>query len=58
MIMEGNPSFSFEKKEKMDTENSRVQEWEALMSKYQKNFPLLITEKNGYLWIEFLNSRQ
>lgn len=39
MIMEVNDSFSFEKKSKMDTMNSKVQEWEELMWKYQKALP-------------------
>ena len=36
MIMETDESFSFEKKAKMDAENPKVQEWEALMWKYQQ----------------------
>jgi len=39
MIMEVNASFSFEKKAAMDAENAKVQEWEALMDKYQKIVP-------------------
>ena len=31
MIMETDDSFSFERKAKMDAENSKVQEWEDLM---------------------------
>jgi L-rhamnose mutarotase len=36
MIMEVNDNFSFEKKQQADTSNSKVQEWEALMWKYQQ----------------------
>jgi L-rhamnose mutarotase len=36
MIMETDDSFSFERKAKMDAENSKVQEWEELMWKYQQ----------------------
>lgn len=48
MIMETNDSFSFEKKSKMDSENSKVQEWESLMWKYQKSLP---TSKKGEKWV-------
>ncbi|MCM4156927.1 L-rhamnose mutarotase [Gramella sp. AN32] len=48
MIMEVNPSFSFENKEKMDNESPTVQEWEALMSKYQKKLPFA---DNGEKWV-------
>jgi L-rhamnose mutarotase len=36
MIMEVSGSFSFEKKAKLDQENPKVQEWEALMWKFQQ----------------------
>lgn len=36
MIMEVNDVFSFEKKQQADTNNSKVQEWEELMWKYQQ----------------------
>ena len=36
MIMEVNDDFSFEKKQKADAENEKVQEWETLMWKYQQ----------------------
>lgn len=36
MIMEVNDNFSFEKKQKTDAENKKVQEWETLMWKYQQ----------------------
>jgi len=48
MIMEVNDSFSFEKKEKMDAENSNIQEWESLMWKYQQALPCA---KKGEKWV-------
>jgi L-rhamnose mutarotase len=36
MIMETDDSFSFEKKAAADAANAKVQEWEALMWKYQQ----------------------
>jgi L-rhamnose mutarotase len=36
MIMEVNNDFSFEKKAEMDENNSKVQQWEELMWKYQQ----------------------
>lgn len=39
MIMETSDSFSFEKKREMDALNSKVQEWERLMWKFQKPLP-------------------
>lgn len=36
MIMEVNDNFSFEKKQKADEENGKVQEWETLMWKFQQ----------------------
>jgi len=39
MIMQVNDTFSFEAKAKSDLENPKVQEWEALMWKYQKALP-------------------
>jgi L-rhamnose mutarotase len=36
MIMEVNESFSFQKKAKLDQENPKVSEWEALMWKFQQ----------------------
>lgn len=39
MIMEVNDNFSFEKKQKADSENAKVQEWEKLMWKYQQPLP-------------------
>jgi L-rhamnose mutarotase len=48
MIMETGPDFSFEKKAKMDAENPKVQEWEALMWKFQKALPWA---NDGEKWI-------
>jgi L-rhamnose mutarotase len=39
MIMEVDKTFSFEKKNAMDSENQKVQEWETLMWKYQQALP-------------------
>lgn len=48
MIMEVNDSFSFEKKDAADAANPKVQEWEALMWKYQEALPVA---KPGEKWI-------
>lgn len=48
MIMETQDDFSFEVKAKMDDGNSKVQEWEQLMWKYQQALPLA---KPGEKWI-------
>jgi L-rhamnose mutarotase len=39
MIMEVNDNFSFEKKNEMDKQNEKVQQWEKLMWKYQQPLP-------------------
>ena len=39
MIIETSDDFSFDKKSKMDAANPKVQEWEALMWKYQQALP-------------------
>lgn len=39
MVMEVNEKFSFEQKAAMDAANPKVQEWEALMWKFQKALP-------------------
>lgn len=39
MIMEVNESFSFDRKSVADRNNSKVQEWEALMWRFQKALP-------------------
>jgi len=48
MIMEVNESFSFEAKSKADRLNLKVQEWETLMSTFQK---LLPQTKPGEKWL-------
>lgn len=48
MIMEVNDSFSFDAKGAADAANSKVQEWEALMWKYQKALPVA---KPGEKWL-------
>ena len=39
MIIEANEDFSFERKSTMDAGNNTVQEWEALMWKFQQALP-------------------
>lgn len=48
MVLEVNDSFSFERKSKMDAENTKVQEWETLMWKYQQALPMA---KEGEKWM-------
>jgi len=48
MIIEAGPEFSFEKKGKADADNPKVQEWEALMWKFQQALP---GAKPGEKWI-------
>lgn len=48
MIMETTDDFSFEKKAEMDKVNSKVQEWEQLMWKYQQALP---HAKPGEKWV-------
>jgi L-rhamnose mutarotase len=48
MIMETGESFSFDKKNAMDSANPKVQEWEELMWKYQQAIP---KAKPGEKWI-------
>jgi L-rhamnose mutarotase len=48
MIMETNDSFNFEKKAKADATNTKVQEWEKLMWKYQQALP---AAKPGEKWV-------
>jgi len=47
MIMEVNDDFSFEKKQRKDEANGKVQEWEELMWKYQQALP---GSKSGEKW--------
>ncbi len=39
MVVETTPDFSFEKKATADANNPKVQQWEALMWKYQQALP-------------------
>ena len=39
MILEANDDFSLERKAAMDASNPKVQEWEALMWRYQQALP-------------------
>lgn len=48
MIMETSAAFSFEHKAIMDSSNDKVEEWEALMWKYQQALP---TAKKGEKWM-------
>jgi L-rhamnose mutarotase len=48
MIMETTDDFSFEAKSKADASNTKVQEWEQLMWKYQQALP---TAKPGEKWM-------
>jgi len=48
MIMEVSERFSFEAKAAADRSNSKVQEWEALMWKFQKALP---KAKPGEKWM-------
>jgi L-rhamnose mutarotase len=48
MILEASDSFSFDEKAKLDQANSRVQEWENLMWKYQEALP---GAKPGEKWM-------
>jgi L-rhamnose mutarotase len=48
MIIEANDDFSFERKAALDAKNSKVQEWEELMWKFQQSLPWA---KTGEKWI-------
>lgn len=48
MMMEVNDAFSFDQKAAMDAGNEKVQEWEALMWKYQQALP---GAKPGEKWM-------
>jgi L-rhamnose mutarotase len=39
MIMDVNDNFSFEKKNELDKQNEKVQQWEKLMWRYQERLP-------------------
>ncbi len=48
MIMEVNESFTFADKKRADQMNTKVQEWETLMSTFQKSLP---EAKPGEKWV-------
>jgi L-rhamnose mutarotase len=48
MILEVDESFTFERKAAMDEANPKVQEWEALMWKFQQALP---GSKPGEKWL-------
>ena len=48
MIVEADENFSFEKKNRMDVANEKVQEWEELMWKFQQPLPWA---KEGEKWV-------
>ncbi|MCE3009554.1 MAG: L-rhamnose mutarotase [Proteobacteria bacterium] len=47
MIITADGRFSFENKQKMDSSNEKVQEWEELMWKFQQALP---GSKSGEKW--------
>ncbi len=48
MIMEVDDNFSFDRKAAMDEANEKVQQWEALMWKYQQAIPVA---EPGQKWV-------
>lgn len=48
MILKVSPEFSFDKKKLLDEANSKVQEWETLMSRFQSSLP---GSKPGEKWL-------
>jgi len=48
MILKVSVEFSFEKKASLDEANPKVQEWEAMMSRFQKPLP---GSKPGEKWL-------
>jgi len=48
MVIEVNDTFSFERKSELDANNTKVQDWETLMWKYQQALPMA---KKGEKWM-------
>ena len=48
MVIETTADFSFERKNQMDTQNPKVQQWETLMLNYQQAMP---TAKTHERWL-------
>lgn len=48
MIMKVDEFFSFQKKEKLDSNNPKLQKWENLMWKFQKSLPF---SDEGSKWV-------
>lgn len=48
MIMEVEEHFDFDEKSRLDADNSKVQEWETLMWKFQQSLPWA---KAGEKWV-------
>jgi L-rhamnose mutarotase len=48
MLIEAEEEFSFERKDALDADNPKVQEWEKLMWKYQQALP---GAKPGEKWL-------
>ena len=46
MMMDTDESFSFERKARMDAANPQVQEWEALMAKFQD---ASVSDRRGHI---------
>lgn len=55
MIMEVAEDFSFEKKAQLDAENPKVQEWEALMWKFQQALPWADPDEKWILMKQIFN---
>lgn len=49
MLMEVGDAFSFEKKRERDASNSKVQEWESLMDRFQQRLSLATEDEKWVL---------
>ena len=49
MIIKTEDHFSFEKKQKLDAANSKIDEWETLMDQYQQRLPFA---KSAEKWVK------